>query len=249
MKTEQILLYGGGALLAYELFLKPKTSAPGTSIFPPGTLLNPAPKPVPVYQAPGTVYQAPGAAANVGINSGVKGGNGSFYTVSNYNQLVAANPNLSNPNYQMSAAENAQYLANYQDLQTGLPTWVGQKMLDGQTATSLTMAIQGHWRIYGCAEHRIFVPMQPPSGAAFIPPPANPKSSGGGSSWVSTALGIATTLVGILGEPEQLNNADCQMLFTMSAVVKDILPLYDQADPLLTRLIDNRMTTLLNQYS
>lgn len=235
MKTDQILLYGGGAIAAYMLFIKPKTVTPGTTtVIPGGTTSIPA-------------------SGLVGINSGVRGGNGSFYTVSNYNQLLAANPNLGNPNYQMTAAESQQYLANYTDLNApgALPSWIGKKQPDGFTPQNLQQACWSHWKFDGCAEKRIFLPMQPPSTASYIPPPVNPtaSNSGGGSSWVSSALGIATTVIGLLGEPDQLNQADVQKLFTMSAVIQDILPLYAENDPILTRAIEVRMNALLNQYS
>src|SRR5882724_4506833 len=240
MKTKEILLYGGGALLAYEFFLKPKTTAPGTtSVNPISTIFNPSPTTSPT-------------GALIGINSGIKGGNGSFYTISNYNQLLAANPNLGNPNYQLTDAERTQYLNNYLDLQQGLPSWVGRKQPDGIIPANIQQAAQEHWHFFGCAEKRIFLPMQPPSTGAYQPPPPNAgstSSGGSGSSWISVAGSVAVALVGLLGEADKLNDADCQLIFTMSAIIKDILPLYQQSDPLLTRAIDNRMNNLLIEYS
>jgi len=234
MKTDQILLYGGGALAAYFLFLKPGT----TTSLTPGTTST---------SVPGSTT----ATGLIGINSGITDSTGSFYTVSNYNQLLAANPNLGNPNYQMTSAELNQYLANYLDLRQGLPTWIGKKSPSGQTISTMQQAEQVHWQYHGCAEKRIFLPLQPTSNGNYVPPPVNTASSGssGGSSWVSSALGIATTVIGLLGPDEQLNDADCQALFTMSAIIKDILPLYAESDPILTRAIETRMNALLTQYS
>lgn len=233
MKTEQLLLLGGAGIAAYMLLKPHAQTIPGS-----GTT-------IPVSTGSG------GTTVLVGKNSGVRGGNGSFYTVSNYNQLLQANPNLGNPQYQMTSSELAQYLANYSDLQQGLPSWVGQKDPTGNIMTSLTRAEQVHWQYHGCAEQRIFLPLQPPSTANYIPPPPNTNTSSGssGGGWLSSALGIATTVIGLLGEPAQLNNADAQALFTMSAIIKDILPLYASTDPLLTRAIEVRMNTLLIQYS
>lgn len=233
MDTGKILLYGGGAVAAYFLFLAPKT--PGISSNPLNSILNPG---------------SAGISTTVGINSGVKGGNGSFYLCSNYAALLSANPNLGNPSYILSPAENSQYLANYSDLQTGLPTWVGQKDNRGITVGSLSQAVQEHWSIYGCAEKRIFLPMQPPSTAAFIPPPANPKSSGG-SSTLSTVLGTAVSVLGLLlGEDEgqRLNDKDLELLFTGSKVVFDILPFYVTVDPKNSGLIGDKLTEVLNDY-
>jgi len=230
MKTSEIVMLGGAGLAAYFLLAKPNTSPINT-----GTTFN------------------TGSTGNslVGLNSGVKGGNGSFCTVSNYNQLLAAVPNLGNPSYSMTDAEASQYVANYSDLQQGLPSWLNVKQPDGTTPTTLNQAARSHWKFYGCAEKRIYLPLQPPSTAAFIPPPQNSQAKpSGSSSTLSTILGVATTVLGFLGENDgQLNNADVQMLFTMSAVIKDILPLYEPKDPLLTRAIEAKMNVLLNQYS
>lgn len=246
------LLYIGGAAAVYFLFLKPK-AAPAP-VFIPGTNI-PAPAPVstnPLSNLFPVISPVQSTVTNYGINSGIKGGNGSFYTVNNYAQLLAANPNLGNPNYTLSPAESSQYLANYSDLQTGLPTWVGQKMLDGTTASNLSMAIQGHWRIYGCAEKRIYLPLQPPSTAAFIPPPANPKSSGGGSSVLGTALGVATSilplLLGVDTDP-RLSNAEIQVLMTGGAILNDILPLYVPGQPVAAKQAQLRLSDLITQYS
>lgn len=244
MNTEKMLLYAGGAFLAYELFLKPATPAvPGA----PSNLLSSL---LPgVTTAPAATPVASNPATMVGINSGVRGGNGSFYTCSNYSQLAAADPNLMNPNYQMTAAQAQQYLANYSDLSTGLTTWIGQKQPDNVVPANINQAAQEHWKYFGCAEKRIYYPLSPPSTAAYIPPPANAAAKSSGGSWVTSALSIAGTVVGLLGTQEQLTAADCQALFTMSAVIKDILPLYEQADPVLTRAIEVKLNSVLSQYA
>lgn len=181
----------------------------------------------------------------IAINSGQLGGNGSYNTVSNYAQLVQANPNLMNPNYLMTAAEQQQYLSNYQDLQTGLPQWVSAHTGGVNT---LTDAINRHWRTYGVAEQRVFVPMQPRSGAAYIPPVTPPKPTSSGSNWVSTGLSIATAVIGLLGPNDQLlNNGEVQVLVTGGAVIRDILPMFMSADPL-AGAIDQKLTDVLKNY-
>lgn len=235
-----LVLIGGG-LAAYFLFLKPNSPPaapvnyiPGTTVPVPGTTSLPATTTTVAY----------------GINSGIKGGNGSFYTCSNYSQLLALFPNLGNPNYQMSAAENQQYLSNYQDLQTGLPSWIGHKQLNGVTPQNIQQAAQTHWTTYGCAEKRIYKPLVPPSTASYIPPPTNTASSGSGS-FLSSALSVVGTVLpyaaALLGETEKLNNADLQLLFSGGAILKDILPLYYTSDPQAAS-IENRLETILKQY-
>lgn len=252
----------GGLAAAYLLLNSNSGSSPAA-----GNPVTDALVPQPAASAVPTTY---------GINSGVRGGNGSFYTVSNYAQLLAANPNLGNPNYQMTATENGQYFNNYLDLQQGLPSWVGQKMLNGVKATSLMQAIQGHWTFYGCAEKRIFLPLQPPSGAQYIPPPPQPKSSGsgifgtilrvativGGAALTVASAGTAAPLIAAgtsaaltaesaihgIGAAGQLNDAELQLLFQSAAIIYDILPLYQNNDPVLVAGIKQRLDELLKQY-
>lgn len=225
MDTSKLLLYGGGALAVYYFFIAPKSGGalPGSGLFP----------------APASQGQSP---TTYGVNSGQKGGSGSFYTVANYQQLLQANPNLGNPNYQLTQAERNQYIANYSDLQTGIATWPG-----GITPAN----VQRHWNVYGVPEQRIFLPLQPPSTAAWIAPPSNPASSGGSSTF-SSILGVATTVLGLILGPskdEKLNDKDLELLFTGAYVIYEILPLYAESDPALTMAIKDKLTDVLTQYS
>lgn len=219
--------------------------------------------------------QAPAAQPVYGVNSGLRGGNGSFFTCSNYAQLLAIVPNLGNPNYQMTAAENAQYLANYLDLQQGLQTWNGQKTPNGGTVQNIAQAAQLHWTMYGCAEKRIFLPLQPPSNGAYIPPPPAKKSSGSGifgtllKAATIVAGGVITVATGgaaaplvaagesaaltaesaIHGPTDMLNDAEVQLLFQGAAILYDILPLYQDGDPVLTQAIKLKLDELLKEYA
>jgi hypothetical protein len=239
----------GGAAVGLYLLLKPSSPAIPASASAPasgGSLLS--------SLLPGSA--APAVPTTYGINSGVRGGNGSFYTCSNYAQLLAANPNLGNPSYQMSAGENTQYLANYSDLQQGLPSWIGVRQPDGSTPQNINQAAQAHWKYFGCAEKRIFLPLQPPSTAAYIPPPANVKaaSSGGGGSFWSSALQVAgavaetAILAGTPADPYQLTDAEVNIIVTGSAIAKNILPFYLQVAPELVASINNKMDVLLSAY-
>ena len=229
------LWYVGGAAAAYFLFLAPK-SATGT----------------PVVSIPGVTSTG---STTVGINSGVKGGNGSFYTCSNYQQLLAANPNLGNPNYVMTAAEATQYIANYLDLQQAFPQWIAAKnQYKGAVLSTPQQCAQAHWNNTGCAEQRIFLVLSPPSTGAYVAPPAQPASSGSGGGFLSGLLGVATKVVPIVAaiagdyNAPQLNDADLQALFTSAAIINDILPMYASADIVQVNAIDSSLNGLLKQY-
>lgn len=236
-KSNNTLLYVGAAAVGAYLLL-------GKSSKPAQTLPN------------GSIIPA-GGSTTIGFNSGIKGGNGSFYTVANYSQLLAANPNLGNPNYQMTSAEINQYMANYSDLQQAFPADIQTgAVFYGIKSTSIQQLAQLHWLHSGCAEQRIFLPLQPPSTANYIPPPPNPattsSSSGSGSAWVGDALKIAGTVAAIFLGPAdnpQLNALEAQTLITGAAVLKKILPIYLQVDPTLVNSIQNKLDGLLSQYA
>lgn len=173
----------------------------------------------------------------VGINSGVLGGNGSFYQCANYAALLAAIPELGNVNHVFTPAEATQYFANYTDLQQGLASWAGGLSVHNA---------QYHWNKYGCAEKRIFVPLVPPSTAAYIPAP---KSTSSGSSWISTSLQVAGAVAAILGTNNyNLTDGDVQCLITGAAVFNDILPFYQKNQPAKVQSATNRLNSLLTEY-
>lgn len=219
---------------------------------------------------PGSTTATQPMPTNVGVNTGqinsVRG-----VLIANYAQLAQANPNLLNPNYQLTAAEAQQYYNNYPDLQTWFQTAAINKKFKG----SIQAAMQNHWTNYGCAEKRIFIPLQPPSTIPYTPPPPNPKSSGsgilgsllkvatvvaGGVVEIATA-GAATPLVAagtgallsaegqIHGPSDILNDAEVAVLFQGAAILYDILPFYASGDPNLTSQIKSKLDELLKQYS
>lgn len=239
-KTISPYIIVGGVAAAYLLLKPASTTVPGTV---PATGLS--------SLLPGATSQVP---TTYGINSGLKGGNGSFYTVANYQQLLIANPNLGNPNYQLSASELAQYLANYLDLQQGLPTWIGEHNAAGQLISTLQQAEQAHWNLHGCAEQRIFLPLQPPSTGSYVPPPPAPVAAKkSGSSWISSAVNIAGSVaLALLGNQTTkdyvLTDGDWQTIVAGAAISKKILPLYLQVDPNLVASISNKIDSVLSDY-
>lgn len=93
---------------------------------------------------------------NVPTTYGINGGRSTnsslgadnFDVATNYVVLLAANPNLGDPNYQLQPQELAQYLANYLDLREA----------------GITMATaQNHWTHFGPGQQRIFLPLVPVS--------------------------------------------------------------------------------------
>lgn len=243
------LVIGGLGIGAY-LLLRSNTQAAATTTATATTPVTVSPVTQTLASLlPGSTTTTQQIPTTYGINNIALGGNNNI--VANYAQLLQANPNLGNPNYQMTAAENAQYLANYNDLRQGLQLWIGKKDLRGVQVTSLSQAAQEHWTIYGCAEKRIFLPLEPPDATNYVPPPPAPKSSSStGSTIVSTALNVATTVLPfILGETAEpdLNDADQEILFTGAAILYDILPLYANADPKLTGLIHNKLDQVLKE--
>lgn len=232
-KNNTVLYVGLGVAGLAGIYLLTRPSVPGSSN-PLATLI------------PGSM------PTTYGVNSGIKGGNGSFYTTSNYQTLLAANPNLGNPNYQMTTAEANQYIANYSDLQQAFPQWIAAgNTYKGIKLTTNQQCAQAHWNNTGCAEQRIFLPLQPPSTASYIPPPTNPSTKpSGGSNWLGSALQIAGTVAALLGpvQDPQLTDAEAQVLVTGSAVIKNILPFYLQVDKNLVDSISNKVDSLVSQY-
>lgn len=245
MKTETMLLIGGAALLGYEFIIKPQTAVP---VSVPASQL-PGGSTAPVNSA------APPSTTNVyGVNQGQRGGNGSFDLAANYSSLVSYDPNLRNSNYQMTPAQIATYLNNYQDLRTGLPGWLNRKDPSGKMLVTLNDAAQSHWMQFGSKEGRIYYPLIPVSGEAYIPAPAAPKSSGGGG-FLSAALGIVTKVAPIVAmfagteDLPELNQADKNLLFTGAAVLAEILPMYEKANPMLVQAINKKLNLVLQNYS
>lgn len=154
-------LWIGGAIVALYLLnqssaaAEPVTAAPASS----GGSMPVSNLPAGQTNSNTQVPVASAVPTNYGVNGG-KGidpttGNPSDYDfASNYTALIAANPNLLNPNYQLAPAEIAQYLANYLDLRGG-----------GLTPSTA----QQHWTNYGVSQERIFIPLVPVSSEAWQP--------------------------------------------------------------------------------
>lgn len=195
------------------LFMNKGTAAPGTSILSTGGSY-------PYLILPG--HPAVPSAWNY-----------QYYLQWIYPAMIAANPNVANPNYQLSQAELNQYLQNYSDLRGWLPTAVPH-LFPNQNA-----ALQFHWAHSGPTESRTFLPFLPTTTAPYTPPPANPNSSGG-TPWYTTALSVAGSLIALAGRDDfqdaiqstellaapRLNDWECEVLISGSAIGLEILPFY-----------------------
>lgn len=217
MAKSNTLLWVGGGVAAFMLLSKGGLSAlsfgPKTNAAP-GTLVPNAPAPPSVYSQ-------------------------AYYNAYQYPAMIAANPNVSNPNYQLTGAEANQYLQNYMDI----AQW--SRTFNNKTPQQ---AAQYHWTTYGVAERRTFMPLIPQDLTPYTPPPANKNASSGNSfsSILGTVASVAIAFAGT--ESNRLNNADVDLIFKGSAIIKEILPMYASSDLQLTRAIDDRLNNVLSDY-
>lgn len=151
------------------------------------------------------------------------------------------NADLLNPNHQLSSAELAQYSKNYLD--------VTQGMYQGWTDKygSFPAALQAHWRLNGVVEHRTFLPLVTDYTVPYQMPPKTSDSGGGG--WFSSALGIATSVLGLIAGNEdqtghRFTDADIELLINGSAVAKELLPLF--RNDAMYSAIDRKMNEVLS---
>lgn len=160
---------------------------------------------------------------------------------------IKVNPNVGVQSYTLTDTEAAQLMANFSDI----ATWANG---DGKTALKVSSpydACRYWWHTYGVSDRRTFLPMTPKFLGAYVPvvQPAKPATSGSGS-WVSTALGIAGSVVALLGPNDPpLNAMDQQLLFTSAAVINEILPFYYKTNKKLAVPINDRLQSLLKQYA
>jgi hypothetical protein len=233
-KGNNTLLYVGGAGLLAWLFLKPKTSALATNSTTPGQTLQ-----------PGDPYPFVIAANHPPVPTSW---NYAYYLQYIYPAMTAANPNVANPNYQLSASELAQYLSNYSDLRGWLNSGIIPHPFANQNA-----ALQSHWTHNGVAESRSFMPFLPTTTAPYTPPPANANTSGGGS-WITDALKVAGTVVAVIAGTDGsttvlLNDREAEVLIEGSDIGLEMLKFYYNETNGLALAIEEKNLELLKQYT
>lgn len=168
----------------------------------------------------------------------------SYYLTYEYPAMLAANPNIGNPNYQLTQAEANQYFNNYLELQQWEVTVVPKPF------ANLLIAMQYHWHTYGVAQQYSFTPFLPTKNVNWTPPPVNKNASGSSTqSWIGTALSIATTVAAILSPPPVLNHAEAEVLINGSAIGLNILPMFYEATNGYASAAMGKMEDLLTQYT
>lgn len=157
-----------------------------------------------------------------------------------YPAMLAANPNIGNPGYTLTDSEAQTYLNNYLDIQQGTKYWFGGDHLK---------AAKSHWQTNGVPEKRTFMPLNPPSVIPYTGPPV----SGGGGNFLSSALGVVTTVLGVLVGTERpdpaITDRDLEVIVNSAYIIKEILPFYYQTpDMQLAVNIDKKVSELLNKH-
>lgn len=166
-----------------------------------------------------------------------------YYLQYQYPAMLAANPNIGNPSYTLTPAEANQYLSNYLDIAQWAGTVVPKQFPTTQAAA------QYHWKTYGVAEKRTFLPLIPQDRSTYTPAQSNGNTSGGGD-WVGEALQIAGTVAAFFGTTDLLlNNKEAEVVITGSAVAMGILPFYYNQPGSLALNIDDRLNTIVKQYT
>lgn len=259
------LLYVGLGVGAY-LLLTGGTN-PLATILPTATSSVPGVTPTPtgnpqVVQLGGTYVLAGSPAPPLSYPTGLWGTvkNG-YYTQYEYPAHQLVNPNISVSSYQMTDAEAQQYLNNYLDLKQWANT-PGIKDNKDHTFASPLAAARWHWNTYQPGEQRTFLPMMPTFTGTFVAVQqatgvtVNPTT--GGSSTINTvatigldALKIAGGVIALLGPNDpQLTPNDVYLLATSGAVIKQILPYYNNKNNAKMALaINDRFDGLLKQYA
>lgn len=271
-KKDNTILYvalaGVGAYFLLSGSGSPVTAALSTAQSAAANLLNPSASPsVPAAQSyPWLISNAPAIPP---VFDDI------YYLTYIRPAMIAANPNVDNPNYQLTPTDQDNYMNNYLDLRQALPTWLGKTFPGNQKITTLPQAIQRHWNIYGIPDQRTFLPLPWSTTANYVPPPVNTKSSGNGL--FGTLLKVATIAAGatitiasggtlapivapatsaaltaesaIHGPEDVLSDEEINIVVTSAAVIKKILPFYLQANPILVASIENKLDSLISQYA
>lgn len=153
------LLYAGGAVALVYVFTRISSAATATA----NSL---------------TVPGAPSPPASWDRN---------YYLTYQYPAMLAANPEIANPNHILTAQEAAQYEANSLNLQG----WVNYVLNVTHDFSTAQQALQYHWSTYGAVDKGTFLPLIPPDNTPFVPAPVNKNSSGSSSATLNTIISVA----------------------------------------------------------
>lgn len=278
MGKDNTLLLVGAAGAAYFLFIKPQmTAAAQQAAIPasPGTPYSGTPVPgsnTTNVIAPTTNYPYLTADAPLPLPAGF---NQTYYLQYVYPAMLQMNGNVGSHDYVFTSDEANQYLANYVDIQEwikSLPTnktplqhlvyhWQTYAVPEQRTFLPLWSANPSQWVPPPPAKHSgIFkdILMGVTAVAGVVITAAGTVVTLGTTTVPLGALTAAALTaesqikgvqqVGFNGD-DSLSDEECQILFTGSAVLIDILPFYNQANNKVVKQINNKLHLLLNQYS
>lgn len=177
--------------------------------------------------------------------------NQQYYLSYIYPNMVAANPNVTNPNYSLTPNDAAQYLSNYADLDqwAALPSTLNSKQIAGYGGGTLGAA-RFHWANNGVPEKRTFLWLYPPDQTNYVAPAGKASSGSTFTTILKDVTSVAGAAIALAGPNDPgLNNTELELIVTGGAVVKNMLPLFANADNNLVTLIDNRLDQILTFYS
>lgn len=176
--------------------------------------------------------------------------NKSYYLQYEYPAHQKINPNILNSGYVLTDAEAQQYLNNYSDINQ----WALSTASNGGTHQwgSPLAAAKKHWQTFQPAEQRTFLPLIPPFTGVWVPPvqSANTSTSSGGSSWVSTALTIGTSIIALLGPDDpKFTDHDLEIIATGGFVVQQVAQCYMNVKPKMASAIEAKLDSIIKQYA
>ncbi len=172
--------------------------------------------------------------------------NETYYKTYQYPALVKANPELLNPNHQLTSTEANDYLNNYLELQQWAPSVIGKQ----PNINSMQQAMQYHWTHYGVAQQYSYVPFTPPKNAQWVQAPPNPNSSGSGGGVLSTLGTVASIAAMFIGVDDRiLSDEEIEILITMAPVTRDVIKFYLNTDKTIVHSIDKRLSELVGAYA
>lgn len=171
--------------------------------------------------------------------------NQAYYLNYEYPAIVGYNPNVTNPNYVLTAADAQAYYSNYLDIQQWAASVVPSKF------PNLQSALQYHWNVYGVPDKRSFVAFVPPDNANWVPPPVNNNSSGSSFLFSSILGDVASVAVAFAGpqNTDRLNDLDLELLFNGSAIARAVVPMYAQTSHDQAVAIFEKINDVLTDYS
>lgn len=246
MKTNEMLMIGGAAVAAYLLLNKSggitaptgiNTGTGTSSILNPGGTTAIAGK-VPVQQV------LPGIVSTATVPTPPTNFDQTYFLTYVYPIAIASNPNLTNPNYQLSPTELNQYAANYLTIRQGVATWTSN-------GGNLNLNLQSHWRQYGVAQKLIFIPFLPTNTTPYVPPVSTSTTSGSGSSFGSILgdIGKGVALVSALaGVSDDVTPLELQVIATGAVIAKDLIPMYYAGSGGGAFFVEDNLNSFLTQY-